>query len=146
MNVSFDVDAIALLKAYIVKDDGAETCGNQILLKTSEPSFTAKASTTSSNFSKRRRCHRRRRFRKKNPKNSISDLVVDEFSLSFDYFLFTTSLTFLPILLCLRSLSSDTSRMAVQGAPSSCSNRISFKATKLSVRRDFPLNTVAYVP
>jgi len=36
--------------------------------------------------------------------------------------------------------------MAVHGAPSSCSNRISFKATKLSVRRDFPLNTVAYVP
>ena len=63
MNVSFDVDAIALLKAYIVKDDGAETCGNQILLKTREPSFTAKAFTTSSNFSKRRRRHLFRKTR-----------------------------------------------------------------------------------
>ena len=53
---------------------------------------------------------------------------------------------FLPILLCLRSLSRDTSRMAVQGAPSSCSNRISFRATKLSVNLDLPLKTVAYVP
>ena len=53
---------------------------------------------------------------------------------------------FLPILLCLRSLSRDTSRMAVQGAPSSCSNRISLRATKLSVNLDLPLKTVAYVP
>ena len=52
----------------------------------------------------------------------------------------------LPILLCLRSLSRDTSRMAVQGAPSSCSNRISLRATKLSVNLDLPLKTVAYVP
>lgn len=32
-----------------------------------------------------------------------------------------------------------TSRMAVHGAPSSCSSRISFKATKFSVRRLRPL-------
>ena len=38
------------------------------------------------------------------------------------------------------------SRMAVQGAPSSCSRRISFSATRLSVSRLRPLNTVAYVP
>ena len=36
--------------------------------------------------------------------------------------------------------------MAVQGAPSSCSNRISLRATRLSVSRLLPLNTVAYVP
>lgn len=35
------------------------------------------------------------------------------------------------------------SRMAVQGAPSSCSRRISFRATKLSVNLLRPLNTVA---
>ena len=49
----------------------------------------------------------------------------------------------IPILACLRSLSRDTSLMAVQGAPSSCSRRISFRATKLSVKRDLPLKTVA---
>ena len=38
------------------------------------------------------------------------------------------------------------SLMAVQGAPSSCSRRISFRATRLSVSRLLPLNTVAYVP
>lgn len=38
------------------------------------------------------------------------------------------------------------SLMAVQGAPSSCSSRISFRATKLSVSLLRPLNTVAYVP
>lgn len=38
------------------------------------------------------------------------------------------------------------SLMAVHGAPSSCSNRISFSATKFSVSRLLPLNTVAYVP
>lgn len=50
------------------------------------------------------------------------------------------------MLACLSSLSSDTSRIAVHGAPSSCSSRISLRATKLSVRRDLPLYTVAYVP
>ena len=35
------------------------------------------------------------------------------------------------------------SRIAVQGAPSSCSSRISFSATRLSVKRLLPLNTVA---
>lgn len=34
----------------------------------------------------------------------------------------------------------------MQGAPSSCSNRISFKATKFSVNLLLPLYTVAYVP
>jgi len=38
------------------------------------------------------------------------------------------------------------SRMAVNGTPSSCSSRISLRATKLFVRRLFPLNTVAYAP
>ena len=38
------------------------------------------------------------------------------------------------------------SLIAVQGAPSSNSSRISFKATIFSVNLDFPLNTVAYVP
>lgn len=42
--------------------------------------------------------------------------------------------------------SSVPSRIAVQGAPSSCSRRISFRATKLSVNLLRPLNTVAYVP
>lgn len=43
-------------------------------------------------------------------------------------------------------LSSVPSRIAVQGAPSSCSSRISFRATKLSVNLLRPLKTVAYVP
>lgn len=51
-----------------------------------------------------------------------------------------------PMLACLRSLRRETSRMAVHGAPSSCSSLISFSATRLSVSRDLPLNTVAYVP
>lgn len=38
------------------------------------------------------------------------------------------------------------SRIAVQGAPSSCSRRISLRATTESVRRLMPLKTVAYVP
>lgn len=38
------------------------------------------------------------------------------------------------------------SLMAVHGAPSSCSSRISFSATRLSVSLLRPLNTVAYVP
>lgn len=38
------------------------------------------------------------------------------------------------------------SLIAVQGAPSSCSNRISFNATKFSVNLLLPLYTVAYVP
>jgi hypothetical protein len=38
------------------------------------------------------------------------------------------------------------SLMAVHGAPSSCSRRISLRATRLSVSRLLPLNTVAYVP
>lgn len=36
--------------------------------------------------------------------------------------------------------------MAVHGAPSSCSSRISFRATRFSVSLLRPLNTVAYVP
>ena len=52
----------------------------------------------------------------------------------------------LPILAWRKSLSRETSRMAVQGAPSSCSSRISLSATRLSVSRDLPLQTVAYVP
>lgn len=51
-----------------------------------------------------------------------------------------------PMFACFSSLSRDTSLMAVQGAPSSCSSRISFRATRLSVSRDRPLYTVAYVP
>lgn len=35
------------------------------------------------------------------------------------------------------------SRMAVQGAPSSCSSRISFRATRFSVSLLRPLKTVA---
>ena len=50
------------------------------------------------------------------------------------------------MLACLRSLSRETSLMAVHGAPSSCSSLISFRATRLSVSRDLPLYTVAYVP
>ena len=38
------------------------------------------------------------------------------------------------------------SLIAVQGAPSSCSKRISFNATKFSVNLLLPLYTVAYVP
>lgn len=38
------------------------------------------------------------------------------------------------------------SLIAVQGAPSSCSRRISFKATRSSVSLLRPLKTVAYVP
>lgn len=38
------------------------------------------------------------------------------------------------------------SRIAVHGAPSSCSNLISFSATRLSVSLLLPLKTVAYVP
>lgn len=45
----------------------------------------------------------------------------------------------LPILAWRKSLSRETSRMAVQGAPSSCSSRISLRATRLSVSRDLPL-------
>ena len=37
------------------------------------------------------------------------------------------------MLQCLRSLSRETSLMAVHGAPSSCSNLISFRATSLPV-------------
>lgn len=40
-------------------------------------------------------------------------------------------------------ISSVPSLMAVQGAPSSCSSRISFRATKLSVNLLRPLKTVA---
>uniref|UniRef100_A0A915L7G4 Uncharacterized protein n=1 Tax=Romanomermis culicivorax TaxID=13658 RepID=A0A915L7G4_ROMCU len=47
-------------------------------------------------------------------------------------------------LACLKSRKSETSRIAVQGAPSSCSRRISFKATRTSVNRDRPLYTVAF--
>ena len=38
------------------------------------------------------------------------------------------------MLACFKSLRSDTSLIAVHGAPSSCSNRISFKATNFPVR------------
>ncbi|KAG7231000.1 hypothetical protein INR49_025029 [Caranx melampygus] len=38
------------------------------------------------------------------------------------------------------------SRIAVHGAPSSCSSLISFSATRLSVSLLLPLKTVAYVP
>ena len=71
------------------------------------------------------------------------------------------------MLACFKSLRSDTSLIAVHGAPSSCSNRISFKATNFPVilererereRESYdcitryltyplrPLYTVAYVP
>ena len=50
------------------------------------------------------------------------------------------------MLACFRSFSKDTSLIAVQGAPSSCSSLISFRATRLSVSLLLPLNTVAYVP
>lgn len=52
----------------------------------------------------------------------------------------------LSVLLPHHMLSSVPSRIAVQGAPSSCSSRISFRATKLSVNLLRPLKTVAYVP
>ena len=50
------------------------------------------------------------------------------------------------ILACFKSLSRDTSLMAVHGAPSSCSNLISFKATNFPVmlfscKRNRDLNT-----
>lgn len=47
---------------------------------------------------------------------------------------------------CFKFFSRDTSLIAVQGAPSSCSSRISFNATRFSVSLLRPLNTVAYVP
>lgn len=50
------------------------------------------------------------------------------------------------VLLPHHTLSAVPSRIAVQGAPSSCSSRISFRATKLSVNLLRPLKTVAYVP
>lgn len=53
---------------------------------------------------------------------------------------------YIPILAWRNSLSKETSLIAVQGAPSSCSNRISLRATRLSVSLDLPLKTVAYVP
>ena len=45
-----------------------------------------------------------------------------------------------------QSVTHGPSLMAVHGAPSSCSRRISFSATTVSVKRLMPLYTVAYVP
>uniref|UniRef100_A0A915K0A5 Uncharacterized protein n=1 Tax=Romanomermis culicivorax TaxID=13658 RepID=A0A915K0A5_ROMCU len=42
-------------------------------------------------------------------------------------------------LACLSCLSRETSRIAVHGAPSSCSSRICFRATRAPVKRDLPL-------
>lgn len=72
--------------------------------------------------------------------------IFERYTLQNAKFHFFKIIKFLPIFACLSSFSSDTSLMAVHGAPSSCSKRISLSATRLSVNLDFPLNTVAYVP